>query len=185
MKYAAFEELNTEHLRLRKLRASDAACYYERLGGCKDVTKYMLWQPHKSLQESSESIEKVLARYEAGNAYTWAIALPENNSMIGRIDLLRIDERQSTCSFAYMIGKDFWGLGFGTESLKAVFAFAFDKLEMKAIIADHMRENVASGKVMQKAGMHFVTRHAAKYEKNGTYYDAEEYRITFDEWKDI
>ena len=112
MKFAAFEDLNTRRLRLRKLRLSDAACYYERLGSSRDVTKYMLWQPHTSLQESEESIRKALAGYEVRRAYTWAIALPEDDSVIGRIDLLRFDEAQGCCSFAYMLGKDYWGQGF-------------------------------------------------------------------------
>ena len=183
MKYTAFEELNTEHLRLRELRASDAERYYECMGGSEDVTKYMLWQPHKSLQESRESIEKVLKRYKEGNAYTWAITIAEDDEIIGRIDLLRFDEKENSCSFAYMLGKEFWGCGFGTESLKAVFAFAFEKMEIQKIVADHMSENIASGKVMQKAGMHHVTKHISKYEKCGVFYDADEYMITMDDWK--
>lgn len=183
MKYVELEELNTEHLRLRKLRASDVECYYNRVGSSEAVTRYMLWQPHKSLVESRESIEKVLARYEEGNGYTWAIALAEDDSIIGRIDLLRFDEKENSCSFAYMLGKGFWGCGFGTESLKAVFAFAFEKMEMQKIVADHMSENIASGKVMQKTGMHYVTKHISKYEKCGVFYDADEYMITMDDWK--
>ena len=38
---------------------------------------------------------------------------------------------------------------------------------------------------MQKAGMHFVAKHNAKYEKAGKQYDAEEYRITLDDWKQM
>lgn len=182
MNYAQFEELNTAHLLLRKIRLEDVTYYYERIGSSEDVTKYMLWQPHQSLQESRESIEKVLARYEIGKCYTWAIALAEDDSIIGRIDLLRFDESNSSCSFAYMLGKDFWGCGYGTESLKAVFAFAFEKMGMQTIGADHMCENVGSGKVMQKAGMQFVEKHVGKYEKNGNCYDADEYVIHASMW---
>ena len=185
MKYAELEELNTRNLRLRKLRASDVECYYKRIGSSEEVTKYMLWQPHISLQESRESIEKVLMRYRDGNTYTWGIALAEDDSIIGRIDLLRFDEEQSSCSFAYMLGKEFWGCGFGTESLKAVFAFAFEKMEIQRIVADHMSDNIASGKVMQKAGMHYVRKQVSKYEKCGMYYDADEYMITIDDWKQL
>lgn len=183
MKYVEIEEINTEHLRLRKLRASDVDCYYNRIGSSEAVTKYMLWQPHKSQQESCASIEKILKRYAEGKIYTWAIALAEDDTIIGRIDLLRFDEEQSSCSFAYMLGKEFWGRGFGTESLKAVFEFAFEKMQIQSIVADHMTENVASGKVMQKAGMHYVTKHVSKYEKCGVHHDADEYMITIDEWK--
>lgn len=183
MKYVEFEQFETENLILRKFRRDDVECYFNRIGSSEDVTKYMLWQPHKSMLESRESIEKILARYEAGNCYSWAIALQEDDSIIGRIDLLRFDETDSSCSFAYMLGKEFWGQGFGTEALTAVFEFAFEKMEIQTIIADHMSENIASGKVMQKAGMHYVTKHSSKYEKNENIYDADEYKITYADWK--
>lgn len=179
MKYAQWEELRTEHLLLRRIRRDDVEAYFERVGSSEDVTRYMLWLPHKSIEESQSSIEKVLAKYKDGRCYTWAIALAEDDSIIGRIDLLRFQEEDSSCSFAYMLGKEFWGKGYGTESLKAVFAFASEKMKIQSIVADHMSENVASGKVMQKAGMHFVQKHFQKYEKCGKCYDADEYRIEF------
>ena len=185
MKYAEFEAIKTPHLLLRQLRSEDAEHYYNHITSSEDVARYMLWQPHASQQEAYATIERIIGRYKNGNCYSWGIALSHDNSIIGRIDLLRFDEASSSCSFAYMIGKEFWGHGYGTEALNAVFAFAFDKMELQSIVADHICENTASGRVMQKAGMHYVCRHIAKYEKGGKHYDAEEYLITADEWRDI
>ena len=183
MKHADFEEIRTKRLVLRKLRLEDACCYYERIGSSEDVTRFMLWQPHKTLRETCESIEKVMGRYEKGNAYTWGIALAEDNSVIGRIDLLRIDEAECSCSFAYMLGKDFWGRGYGTEALNAVLAFAFEQMQMQRICADHMTENAASGSVMRKCGMKFVETLPSKYEKGGKLFDADVYVITSEMWE--
>jgi len=185
MKYGTFEQIKTSRLLLRKLRSTDVECYYKRLGGSEEVTRYMLWQPHQSPQESRESIEKILSRYQEKTCYCWAITRLEDDSVIGRIDLLRFDEQDKSCSFAYMLGKEFWNCGFGTEALKAVFSFAFEKLEIQRIVADHMRENIASGKVMEKAGMRYVKTHLSKYEKNGIHYDADEYVITLGQWKEV
>ena len=182
MKYASFEEIRTPRLLLRKINHADTECYYRRISGSADVAKYMLWQAHASQQEAYAAIEKVIARFENGSCYSWGIALAEDNSIIGRIDLLRFDETAASCSFAYMLGTDYWGQGYGTEALTAVFDFAFRKMQVKCISADHMRENVASGKAMQKAGMHYVKTIPAKYEKCGKVYDADEYTITSDEW---
>lgn len=185
MIYAEFEERNTPNLILRKFRIDDAETFYIRVGGNKKVTKYMLWEPHESVEESFQSIRKVLRRYEEGNTYTWAIALKEDDSVIGRIDLLRFDEQDNSCSFAYMIGDEYWGKGFGTEALSTVLNFAFDKMNVQIVIADHMSENIASGAVMKKVGMSYIQTHAAKYEKDGCSYDADEYRITYEEWKEL
>ena len=82
-----------------------------------------------------------------------------------------------TFLFAYMLGCDYWNRGYGTEALKAVIRFAFEELEMKRIVADHMVENPASGAVMRKAGMVHTGTQRAKYEKAGRVYDAEVYEI--------
>ena len=185
MRFVEFEELSTSNLILRRFRLGDTEDFYARVGGNETVARYMLWEPHKSVEETKESIEKVLQRYEVGSAYTWAIALKEDDSIIGRIDLLRFDDVTESCSFAYMIGDAYWGRGFGTESLSAVLGFAFEKMQMKSVVADHMCENGASGAVMGKAGMTYVQTHKGKYEKSGNIYDADEYKITCDEWRNL
>ena len=183
MRYAAFETIETPRLQLRPIRMDDILEYYEQLFGDGDVCRYLTFDPHQDISESMASIEKTLARYEEGRCYRWGIALQEDDRLIGIIELLRFDEETSTCSFAYMLSCDSWNQGYGTEALSAVIRFAFEKMEMQKIVADHMSENIASGKVMEKAGMHHVTKHVSKYEKSGVYHDADEYMITMDDWK--
>lgn len=182
MRYAPFQELETTRLSLRKLRTEDSRDFFDRLGGSREVTAHMLWVPHRDPEESAASIRRTLARYEAGTCYRWAIARREDDSLMGIIDLLAFDERMDSCSFAYMLGQEFWGRGYGTEALSAVLEFAFSRMEMGLVMADHFAENPASGAVMRKAGMTFVRRIPGKYEKNGIRHDAVEYRITKEEW---
>jgi len=183
MKFPEIRELQTADLILRKVRREDASRYFERLGSRETVTRYMLFLPHTDISESVESVEKVLRRYETGRCYRWAIALKEDDSIIGIIELLRFDEAQNACSFAYMIGDEFWGRGYGTQTLKAVLDFAFSEMELSSVEADHMVANPASGAVMRKAGMVHVRTDAQKYEKNGVVYDAPVYRITREMWE--
>ena len=183
MRYAEFEDLYTARLCLRKLRREDIPAYYERIGSSPDVTRYMLFPPHRDIREAEATVENVLKRYETGKCYRYCIALKESDELIGVIEPLRFDEAQSSCSFAYMLGKDYWGRGFGTEALSAVLAFLFEKMEMLRVEADHMAENPASGAVMRKAGMQCQGRIADKYEKDGKHHDAILYAITRDQWK--
>ena len=174
--------IETPRLILRKLRREDVSLYYARLWSQEAVARYMLWQPHKTIEESAASIEKVLRRYETGESCRFCIALKETDELIGIIDLLRFDEAEKSCSFAYMLGADFWGKGYGTEAVKAVFGFAFDVLGVEQIKADHFSANPASGAVMRKAGMVWQRTLPRQYEKNGRAFDAEEYRITKHQW---
>ena len=174
--------LKTERLVLRKLTLKDVPAYYERLGSSETVTRYMLFQPHRDISESVASIQKVLQRYEAGKCSRWGIALKEDDSLIGMIELLRFNEETGCCSFAYMLAEAFWGQGYGTETLKAAFDFAFRQMEVHTIIADHMTDNPASGAAMRKAGMFYVNTIPGAYEKGGRRYDAAQYQITKEQW---
>ena len=177
MKYAQFKNLETQRLMLRDIRMDDIQEYYERLYGDGDVCRYLLFDPHQDIGESLQSIQEVLEKYEEGRFYRWGITEKGDGSLIGIIGLVRIDEEKSECSFAYLLGCDYWGKGYGTEALKAVISFAFEELEIRRIVADHMTENPASGAVMRKAGMNHIGTEKAKYEKQCVLHDAEIYEI--------
>lgn len=183
MRFAEFEELTTARLHLRKITMEDAAQYFARLGSSEEVTRYMLFRPHQDISESEAGIQKALRRYETGESYRWAIDL-KGEGLIGVIDLLGFNAEKSRCSFAYMLGKDFWGRGYGTEALAAVVEFAFTRMEMEIIEADHFSENTGSGAVMRKVGMTYQGTVAGKYEKDGVIYDAPQYAITRQQWID-
>ena len=182
MKFVPFKELHTPRLRLRKLTRTDIPLYFERIGSSEDVTKYMLFSPHGDISESVASIEKALRRYKEGNCYRFCIALGDTDELIGIVEPLRFDENANTCSFAYMLAREFWGQGYGTEALKAVLDFLFEEMETERVEADHMAENTASGAVMRKAGMICTGTDPGKYEKNGTRHDAICYCITRAQW---
>jgi RimJ/RimL family protein N-acetyltransferase len=57
MRYAEFEELLTPRLRLRKLTMDDVQLYFTRIGSSAEVTKYMLFSPHRDISESVASVE--------------------------------------------------------------------------------------------------------------------------------
>lgn len=177
MRYADFRHIETERLILRDIRMEDIQEYYERLYGDGDVCRYLLFDPHQDIGESLAAIEDILQQYEKGNFYRWGITEKGDGSLIGIIGLVRIDEEKSECSFAYLLGCDYWGKGYGTEAVKEVIRFAFEELEIQRIVADHMAGNPASGAVMRKAGMTHIGTEKAKYEKHGYFHDAEVYEI--------
>lgn len=182
MRYVEFMNLYTPRLCLRKLDRSDVPLYYARLGSSADVTKYMLFSPHSDISESACSIERTLRRYAEGKCYRFCIALKESNELIGVIEPLRFDEDKSSCSFAYMLGRDFWGQGYGTEALGAVLDFLFRDMELALVQADHMESNAASGAVMRKAGMTYQGTISGAYEKDGVLHNAPQYAITRSQW---
>ncbi|MBO7252759.1 MAG: GNAT family N-acetyltransferase [Oscillospiraceae bacterium] len=177
MRYAQFSSLETQRLILRQLRQEDVYEYYERLFGDGDVCRYMLFSPHQDIGESLESLQRKLSRYETGPYYCWGITEKDEDSLIGLVELVRLDEQDDSCSFVYMLGCNYWNRGYGTEALKAVFRFAFEELEVERIVADHMADNAASGCAMRKAGMTHIGTEPGKYEKLYQVHDAHVYEI--------
>jgi len=177
MRYVDFRCLETSRLLLRDIRLEDIQEYYERLFGDGDVAKYMLFDPHQDIGESYQSILKILEQYAQGRFYRWGIALKEDDSLIGVIQLLRFDEETSTCSFAYMLGCDYWNQGYATEALSKVVSFAFEEMEIQRIVVDHVAENGASGAVMRKVGMKHIGTERGGFVKHGIVHDLEVYEI--------
>ena len=177
MNFVELRELQTARLRLRRLSFDDVYDYYERLGSDGEVSKYMLFEPHQDIGETLALIEEALVRYEEENFYRWGIE--NEDGLIGVIELLHFDEESESCSFAYMLGKQWWGQGYATEAVQEVFRFAAEELGVKKITADHMAPNAASGAVMRKAGMVQVGVIPGKYEKHGQRHDAIVYERVF------
>ena len=177
MRYTPFQVLHTPRLVLRRLRMEDLPEYNAHLFGSEDVSRYMLFDPHRSIEESRESLEGALKRYDTGRFYRWGIARKEDDVLIGLIDLLRFNEEDNSCSFVYMLGKAHWNQGYGTEALKAVIRFAFEEMDIDRILVDHISANGGSGAVMRKAGMTHIGTSYGKYTKHGVVLDAENYEI--------
>ncbi len=176
-----FSELSTVRLLLRKLRKDDLVDYF-RFTSDPEVTKYMLFQPHRDLNASAASIEKALLRYEESDFFRWGIVRKDTGRLIGMIDLLRFREADKSCNFAYMLAQDQWGQGYGSEALAAVVDFGFSQLQLDRIEADHMVPNCASGAIMRKIGMKYTKTIPNAYEKDGISYDAVQYSITRQQW---
>ncbi len=183
MKYHNIININTLRLKLRKLTIGDTKEFYKFAGDSR-VSKYMNWIPHSSILDSQKSIEKSIENYEKGNYYRWGIALQEDNSLIGIIQLLAFDDSRNSCGFAYMLNYDCWGRGYGSEAVDAVIKFAFENMLVKIIEADVFSENKASAAVMKKCGMIYIDTIKNRYEKDGVFYDADRYVITRNDKKE-
>ena len=72
----------------------------------------------------------------------------------------------------YRFFKKFWGQKIATESALACIEYGFNTLGLKRIIGRAMKENIASIKVLEKCGMHFV-KEIEFDEHPGLYYEIE------------
>lgn len=156
MNHQGTKQLETERLILRKFVEEDAAAMYKNWASDAEVTKYLMWPAHASLEISQNVIADWINSYTKNNYYQWAIVPKDGVSgPIGSISVVHMAEKTSMMHIGYCIGKDWWHQGFTSEALKAVMDFLFDEVNVNRIEARHDPRNSNSGKVMQKCKMKY------------------------------
>jgi RimJ/RimL family protein N-acetyltransferase len=108
-------------------------------------------------QETKEELEWFLNGHpQHPELGLWATIHRETGAFIGRCGLLpwTIDG-QYEVEVAYMIAKEYWGQGLGTEAALGVRDYAFERLGLSRLICLIDRDNVASMRVAQNIGMTF------------------------------
>ena len=86
----------------------------------------------------------------------WATIHKETGKFIGRCGLLpwTIDG-QDEVEVAYLIAREYWGQGLGTEAARAVLKYGFEQLNLTRLVCVIDEENTASKQVAEKIGMRF------------------------------
>ena len=172
------QTINTERLLLRKFKLTDSEMMFKNWANDPEVFKFFRRNPHNELSETEEVIKKWVNEYEDGHCYNWAIELKKMSEIIGQISIVDFNEKFSSCEVAYSIGRKFWGKGITTEALKAVINYMIKEVNINRFEARFNTKNIASGKVMEKAGMKYEgTLREVKINRNGDYYDMSVYSI--------
>lgn len=172
----------TERLILRRLEFSDAEEMYNNYCNNDNVTKYLTWATHRSVEDTKEYLEKVaLPRYDTENPYMWALVLKETNQVIGCIDACYIDLRHKRAEIGWVLSEKYWGKGLMPEAGLVIRDYLFSE-GFERIQAKHDVRNPKSGRAMQKIGMtHEGTLKKYEFDNNGNLVDYEFYAIVKDE----
>lgn len=139
---------------VRPLQAADDR---EIVRYCSDeaLARYTLNIPHPYPPEGARDWLALSWRKAAlGLGWSWAITLPEEQgaALVGVISLHWNGE------LAWWVGVPWQNRGLATRAARLVKGFAFDQLQLPALTARHMPDNLASGRVMAKLGMHYRGR---------------------------
>ena len=89
--------------------------------------------------------------WKEGTAFPWAIIRKTDQQFLGMIEIVAIDH--AGVNVGYVLAKKFWGKGYIPEALKAIINWAFLQEEIFRVWAFCDTENIASAKVLEKAGM--------------------------------
>ena len=144
--------LETERILLRPLKISDAEDIFKNWASDPDVTKYMRWNTHQSVDVTVEWLTSVESSLASDMCYDWGFILKETGQIFGSGGIFGHDMFE----IGYVIMKKYWNKGLTTEAARAMVGFAVNELGQTSLYGRHAKENIVSGKVLEKLG--FVYR---------------------------
>jgi RimJ/RimL family protein N-acetyltransferase len=155
--------IKTERIYLERFREDDTDLLFQ-LDGDADVMKYITLGVSRTIEEVIEkSMPRILKSYQENSDFgIFAAYLNNSDKYIGWFQFEKDKEFKDAIEIGWRLKKQHWGNGYATE-----LAIAFSKMgiEMgKTIVARAMIENLASIRVMEKAGLEFEKEFWGDYE---------------------
>lgn len=147
--------LETERLILRRIALGDAEEMFNNWAKSERVTRFLTWQPYRSVDDAVGYIQYCIDSYEKPDTYNWVIEYKENGQVIGSISVVELREDVACAEVGYCLGDAYWGRGIMPEALREVIRFLFTQVGVERIQATHDVNNPNSGKVMEKCGLRY------------------------------
>lgn len=148
--------IETPRLKMREFTLDDLDAVYA-FSINEDVTKYtgdlgMV----KTKQDAKDVIINVWqAEYKKYGYARYALLCKETDKVIGFCGIKYLPEEQRP-DIGYRMLPKYWGKGLGFEAVKATMDYAANVLRLDNVIAEAVDENIASNKILLKAGFNHV-----------------------------
>lgn len=170
--HTSFELLQTERLILRRPTKDDAnAIFFSSYPTDPEVTKYLLFPPHKSIQDTLKFIEWSDEVWKDGGFNYIIVSKAGEGKVIGGVGIIfgkldvgssssRSEEKDSkseknypagVARVGYCIARDEWGKGYATEACKKMIELAMEQGIAKLVAPVHP-DNLKSIRVLEKCG---------------------------------
>jgi RimJ/RimL family protein N-acetyltransferase len=168
--------LETERLILRKMVLNDAEAVFAYASNS-EVSRYTVWETHRSIEDSRAFLEFATQKYENGGEPDWGIVYRGNGCLVGACGLVNWEAEHARAEVGFVLSREYWGRGLMSEAVRAILRFGFERMNLNRIEARCIAENAASARVMEKAGMVYEgTLRQREYIK-GAYRDIKLYAI--------
>jgi RimJ/RimL family protein N-acetyltransferase len=142
--------LATPRLRLRRPVIADAATIFAEYAQDAQVTRYLMWRPHASLETTRLFIERCLTSWARGTAFPWVITRADDGQLLGMIEARPDGHR---VDLGYVLARPYWGRGLTSEAARAVVSWAIGEADVFRVWAVCDVDNRASARVLEKAGL--------------------------------
>jgi [ribosomal protein S5]-alanine N-acetyltransferase len=139
----------TTRLILRLIAPGDATAVFTTYAQDLDVVRFLSWHPHRAASDMQAYIARCIAA-PADRSRTYVLIRRDLGRLLGAFDLRRPEPHRLDCG--YVLARPYWGRGLMTEALTELSTWALRQDAIWRIGAVCDVENLASARVMEKAG---------------------------------
>ena len=149
--------LETQHQRLRQFTPADAD-YLFHLDNDPEVMRYINGGTPTPREAIENDILPGFCHYDERfpDFGVWAAELKATGDFLGWFSLRPTNDAHYEAALGYRLRRAAWGKGYATEGVQALIHQGFTTWGLQRIVATTYEENLASRRVMEKAGMTFV-----------------------------
>lgn len=143
------ERVETSRLLLRRPLLSDVEAIFERYAADPDVTKFLGWPRHRSIEDTRAFLAFSEMEWERWPAGPYLICSRSDGELLGGTGLgFETPQRAST---GYVLAQSAWGQGYATEALRAMVDLARGTGVRRLYALCHP-DHRASWRVLEKGG---------------------------------
>jgi len=143
------EEVETARLILRRPRMTDAASMFERYASDPDVTRFLGWPRHASIDATQAFLQFSDQEWERWPVGPYLVLSRADERLLGGSGLSFQAAREAVTG--YVLAKDAWGHGYATETLTAIVDVA-RRIGVRRLTAQCHPEHRPSRRVLEKCG---------------------------------
>ena len=166
--------------RIRKWELSDAKDLAAALSNKKVQDNLRDGLPYPYTEQDGKDFISVML--SADENETFAFAITVDNTAIGSIGIFRQENiHRQTAELGYYIAEEYWGKGIMTEAVRQICEYVFSESDIIRIYAEPFAYNIASCRVLEKAGFQYEGTLRSNAVKNGKVLDMKMYSLLKEE----
>lgn len=143
------ESFETKRLLVRQLHDSDARAIYDGYASIPETTRYISWPTHKSIADTYHFLKLKDENWRLGKDYAYGIEEKASRTLIGGVGAINEDGK---VAIGYILNSAFTGHGYATEAVVKLTDILKDLPQVWRIWALSDIDNIASHRVLEKAG---------------------------------
>ncbi|MEQ9593412.1 MAG: GNAT family N-acetyltransferase [Cyclobacteriaceae bacterium] len=144
------ERLETNRLKLQRLRYEDAEEIFYAYASKKEATQFVLWPTHQTIEDTNEYLRYCARAWDGGHNYVYSIRLKFENRLIGSLGVVN---DLGNIHFGYVISPTHWNNGYATEAASCLIDILSKQDEVFKIWTFVDADNRASCRVLDKIGL--------------------------------